>query len=199
MMMNDGNTITFPSPSSFVHSFIHSSFPRSSTFLYFYFFFFFSSYPFIRPFLLLFFLFRSYNFSFLPLLSASSAKKSKELTNEEARILRVMMTVWSKAEKKGYLTSVRESEKKEGQTSKAANRKNIGENAGLFLLLLHFLSLSLVSLVFWIFGKIVREEEKKKKKKETKEQRREKKKNSWEKNKENKNDQILSPKFQHSD
>ncbi len=67
--------------------------------------------------------------------------------------------------------------KKEGQTRKAAKRKNRGENAGLFLiLLLHSLSLfTSLSLVFWIFGKVVKEEkEKKKKKKNEREREREK-------------------------
>jgi len=66
--------------------------------------------------------------------------------------------------------------KKEGQTSKAARRKNRGENAGLFLiLLLHSLSLfTSLSLVFWIFGKVVKEEKEKKKKKKTRERGREK-------------------------
>jgi flagellar basal body-associated protein FliL len=64
--------------------------------------------------------------------------------------------------------------KKEGQTSKAAKRKNRGENAGLFLILLLLHSLSLftsLSLVFWIFGKVVKEEKEKKKKKKTRERK----------------------------
>jgi hypothetical protein len=63
--------------------------------------------------------------------------------------------------------------KKEGQTRKAAKRKNRGENAGLFLiLLLHSLSLfTSLSLVFWIFGKVVKEEKEKKKKKKNERER----------------------------
>lgn len=172
--MNDGDTITFFP--LLICTFIHSSFPLSFTFSLFIF----LLYRSVRFFFLrvdispcvvffLYFVRRSSPSSsshFCSFSWPSSAKK-----NEEAHILRVMMTVWSKAEK-GYLTSVRESEKKEGQTSKAARRKNKGENTGVFLilllLLLHSLSLfTSLSLVFWIFGKVVREE----KKKEDEEQR----------------------------
>jgi hypothetical protein len=63
--------------------------------------------------------------------------------------------------------------KKRGTDSQAARRKNRGENAGLFLiLLLHSLSLSTsLSLVFWIFGKVVKGEKKKKKEEKTREKK----------------------------
>jgi hypothetical protein len=67
--------------------------------------------------------------------------------------------------------------KKRDRQAKRRGEKNRGENAGLFLiLLLHSLSLfTSLSLVFWIFGKVVREEKRKKKEEEKKTPERERK------------------------